>query len=350
MLTGWLAASNLWASGMQPEKLRCELLENPLGIDAAQPRLSWILSSTARGQRQTAYEIQVASSAENLRPGRADFWDSGKVVSDQSAFIPYAGAPPASGQHCYWRVRVWDEDGKPSRFSANASFEMGLLKPDDWQAQWIGNTTDVDAKPAPMFRREFSLGGKIKQARAYLCGLGYGELRINGQQVGDRCLDPGYTRYDKRVLYVTLDITPLLKGGKNTVGVVLGNGWFNVQARAAWDLDEAPWRAAPRLRCSENTRRVLGNLIANVEARSNKLNYQALAFSFFSTLSLFSALAPLGLASAAPAFSASKRLPRFSECGFSSTGTSTTATDGVVLSIRTFKVPLTSRWRFNSTS
>jgi alpha-L-rhamnosidase len=248
--TCWLAAGSLWASGMQPEQLRCELLENPLGIDAAQPRLSWVLNTTERGQRQTAYEILAASNAEDLLPGRAELWDSGKVVSDESAFIPYAGKPLASGKLCFWRVRVWDKAGKLSGFSANATFETGLLKTDDWQAQWIGNTTNVDAKAAPIFRREFSLDGKIKQARAYFCGLGYGELRVNGQKAGDHFLDPGYTRYDKRVLYVTQDITPLLKRGRNTIGVMLGNGWFNVQAKAAWDFDKAPWRAAPRLLCS----------------------------------------------------------------------------------------------------
>jgi hypothetical protein len=158
MFTGWLATSSLWASGMLPEQLRCELLENPLGIDASQPRLSWILDSTARGQRQTAYEILVASSAEDLQPDLADFWDSGKVGSDQSAFVPYAGAPLTSGQHCYWRVRVWDKHGKPSGFSATASFEMGLLQPNDWQAQWIGNTTDVDAKATGSAKTENFIG------------------------------------------------------------------------------------------------------------------------------------------------------------------------------------------------
>ena len=246
----WFAANSLWAADLRPEQLRCELLDNPLGIDAVQPRFSWILNADERGQRQTAYEILVASTADNLTPGGADLWDSGKLMSDQSAFISYAGKPLASGQHCFWRVRVWDKDAKASDSSSNASFEMGLMNPSDWQAQWIGQTTDVNVKPAPMFRREFSLNGKIKQARAYVCGLGYCDLRINGKKVGDDWLDPGYTRYDKRVLYVTHDVTSMLKNGKNAIGAVLGNGWFNVQAKAAWDFDKAPWRAAPRLLCS----------------------------------------------------------------------------------------------------
>lgn len=249
-LTGLLAASRLLASGLQPERLRCEWLENPIGIDAAQPRLSWVLAGDGLGARQTAYEILVAGAAENLSPGHADLWDSGKVASDQSASVLYAGKALAPGERCFWQVRTWDKDGKTSEYSSTASFEMGLLNPSDWQAQWIGRTTEVDAGPAPMLRRNFLLDGKVKRARVYVCGLGYCDLRINGKRVGDDFLDPAYTRYDKRVLYVTHDVTSLLKRGKNAIGAVLGNGWFNVQAKAAWDFNKAPWRAAPRLLCS----------------------------------------------------------------------------------------------------
>ena len=98
-----------------------------------------------------------------------------------------------------------------------------------------------------MLRRAFTLDGKIKQARAYICGLGYYELHINGRKVGDHLLDPGYTRYDKRDLYVTYDVTDALRRGKNAVGVILGTGWYNVHTKAVWDFHKAPWRAAPKL-------------------------------------------------------------------------------------------------------
>jgi alpha-L-rhamnosidase len=98
-------------------------------------------------------------------------------------------------------------------------------------------------------RRGFQLEARVKQARAYICGLGYFELYLNGKRVGDHLLDPGYTRYDRRVLYVTHDVTDLVRRGRNAVGVILGNGWFNVPNKAAWDFDKAPWRAAPRLLC-----------------------------------------------------------------------------------------------------
>lgn len=244
-----ILAGKVFAGNMEPGQLRCELLDNPLGIDSTQPRLSWILNSAEPGQRQTAYEILGASSAENLRHDQPDIWDSGKVISDESAFIPYTGKPLGSGQRCVWKVRVWDKDGRVSE-STNAFFETGLLSATDWRALWIAQTTNIEEKPAPFFRRDFLLAGKIKRARAYISGLGYYELYINGQKVGNHRLDPGYTRYDKRVLYVTYDVTPFLKNGTNALGVILGNGWFNVQARAAWDFDLAPWRAAPKLLCS----------------------------------------------------------------------------------------------------
>jgi alpha-L-rhamnosidase len=142
---------------------------------------------------------------------------------------------------------VWDKDGKASAWSRPASWEMGLLSPQDWQGQWIGRTKDTNSLPAPLLRRLFRLDGKIKEARAYICGLGYYELHLNGKKVGDHLLDPGYTRYDKRALHVTYDVTAALRHGKNAVGVILGNGWYNAQTRAVWDFHKAPWRASPKL-------------------------------------------------------------------------------------------------------
>ena len=228
--------------------LRCEDLDDPLGIDAARPRLSWIVASDQRGQRQTAYQILVASTRDRLQANLADLWDSGKAASDATIQIAYGGSPLASRQACFWKVRVWDNDGRIAE-SKTARWEMGLVQPGDWQARWIGRTTDTHVTIAPLLRREFTLDGTVRQARAYICGLGYFELTVNGQRVGDHLLDPGYTRYDRRVLYVTHDVTGLLRRGRNAVGVMLGNGWFNVSNKAAWDFDKAPWRAAPRLLC-----------------------------------------------------------------------------------------------------
>ena len=231
-------------SVMQP---RCEYLENPIGIDIVQPRLSWIPESQQRAQRQTAYQILVASTEAKLKADDGDLWDSERVASDQTLHAIYAGRPLASHQRCFWKVRVWDRDGKPSAYSAPALWEMGLLAPQDWPGQWIGQTMDTNSHPAPLLRRAFTLGRHIKQARAYICGLGYYELYINGKKIGDHLLDPAYTRFDKRALYVTYDVTESVRRGKNAIGVILGNGWYNVQTRAVWDFHQAPWRSAPKL-------------------------------------------------------------------------------------------------------
>jgi alpha-L-rhamnosidase len=233
---------------MTVSALRCEELKNPLGIDVVRPRLSWKLESNERGQKQTAYEILVADTKNGLHPGKADLWDSGKVVSDDTTEVYYSGTPLDSRRQCFWKVRVWDREGRVSE-SKMARWEMGLLQPSDWEGKWIARTTDSNVASAPLLRRSFVLDGKVKQARAYTCGLGYFELSLNGKRAGDDLLDPGYTRYDRRDLYVTHDITSLLRRGSNAVGVVLGNGWLNVINKTAWGWDNAPWRSAPKLLC-----------------------------------------------------------------------------------------------------
>lgn len=134
-LTGILLAANLCSASV--EKLRCEYLVNPLGIDATHPRLSWIINSSGRGEKQTAYQILVASSEKLLADDQGDLWDSGKVASDETTQIVYAGQPLASRQGCFWKVRSWNQDGKASGWSSVAQWHMGLLAPGDWSAQWI---------------------------------------------------------------------------------------------------------------------------------------------------------------------------------------------------------------------
>ena len=236
-----LALASLPAlANLSPDQLKCEYLDNPLGIDNPQPRLSWILESKQRAEKQTAYQILAATSEALLKSDSGDLWDTGKVASDQTVQVVYAGKALNSCQRCCWKVRVWDKDGKSSVYSPPAYWEMGILSPQDWQGQWIANTSDTNSLPAPLLRRAFTLDGKIKQARAYICGLGYYELHINGNKIGDHLLDPGYTRYDRRDLYVTYDVTDALRRGKNAVGVILGNGWYNVQTKAVWNFHKAP--------------------------------------------------------------------------------------------------------------
>jgi alpha-L-rhamnosidase len=246
-----MAITPAGAFGVTVTRLRCEYLVDPIGIDVPEPRLSWVLESDRRGEMQTAYQILVAGTAEQLARDRGDLWDTGKVSSEDSIQVVYKGKPMRSALRACWKVRVWDRDGQPSEYSAPAFWEMGLLRREDWKGKWISAVASQakDAKapavPGPLFRRSFTLDKPVKSARAWICGLGYYELRLNGAKVGDHVLDPALTRYDRRVLYVTYDVTGQLKQGANAVGVMLGNGWYNMFIRDTWDFDKAPWRAAP---------------------------------------------------------------------------------------------------------
>jgi alpha-L-rhamnosidase len=231
-------------ASLRPMRLTCEY--QPEGVDTPYPRLSWILEGEGRARRQTAYQILVATGDDLLAADHADLWDSGRVDSAQAQHIVYAGRPLTSGLRCAWKVRVWDESGQVSAFSPAAHWTMGLLDARDWHGRWIGRTTETAYQPAPYLRHTFALHGRVKRATAYVCGLGYYELHLNGHKVGDHVLDPGYTRYDRRALYVTYDVTHQLQTGENAVGILLGTGWQNVHTRAVWYFDKAPWRAAPK--------------------------------------------------------------------------------------------------------
>jgi alpha-L-rhamnosidase len=245
-MPGFPAATEPAAAALAPARLRCESLSDPLGIDAVPPRLSWAVESPRRGDRQTAYRILAASSPDLLAAGTGDLWDTGEVKSDETLHLPYAGKPLASGQAVHWKVRVWDRDGRPSAWSAPARWEMGLLRPEDWQgARWVGDPRPPDGSSAPLYRNEFTLDKPVASARAYLCGLGYHELILNGVKAGDATLDPAFTRYDRRCLYVTHDVTANLRPGRNAAGVMLGNGWMNMHADDVWEFHKAPWRARP---------------------------------------------------------------------------------------------------------
>ena len=206
---------------------RCESASNPLGVDALNPHLSWLLTSSQRGQKQTAYQILVASDEDKLRRGQADIWDSGKVASDQSNQVLYQGPTLASRGRYYWKVRAWGKDGAAGPYSDIAYWEMALLSPNEWKAEWIGHTGGWLGR-ALYFRSDVTIRKTVRRARIYVSGLGYYELRLNGQKVGDHVLDPGFTDYSKRVLYATYDVASQLQPGKNTIGVIVGNGWYGL--------------------------------------------------------------------------------------------------------------------------
>lgn len=230
-----------------PVDLQCEYQAHPLNIDQQNPRLSWKLKDSRKGATQTGYQILVASDSTLLKNGKADIWNSGRVHSAQSNAIPYNGKPLTSHRQYYWQVIIWDKDGKKSLPSTIGQWETGMFHLTDWKGSWISDGKDTSFNPAPYFLKSFDLRGGIKTARLYICGLGYYELHINGQRVGDQVLHPGYTRYDKTDLYTAYDLTAQLQQGKNVLGVILGNGWFNEQSRAVWYFHKAPWRARPQL-------------------------------------------------------------------------------------------------------
>lgn len=215
--------------------LKTEYLTEPLGIDTTSPRLSWVMKSDVRAQKQTAYRILVASNINTLKADFGDVWDSGKTPSAESIHAEYTGKSLLSGTRYYWKVRIWDQADRPSAWSVASTFETGLLRPEDWKAKWINDGSKPPSKeadfyqdhPAPLFRHEFSLAKRLRRARLYISGLGYYEASLNGERVGDRYLDPGWTNYARRVLYSTYDITAQVRAGKNCIGVMLGNGWYS---------------------------------------------------------------------------------------------------------------------------
>jgi alpha-L-rhamnosidase len=208
--------------------LRVEYHHNPIGIDQLHPRFSWIIESNARNTVQTAYQLQV-STDPSFRTNRNVIWDTGMTSSDQSIQLPYAGPALQSAMRYYWRVRIRDNHNNTSAWSAIAHWEMGLLQPNDWKADWIQVPWQEDKtkpQPAHMLRHEFAVKGPIRSARAYATSMGLYEMEINGQKVGDQLFTPGWTSFNNRVQYQTFDVASMLKRGDNAIGVYLGDGWY----------------------------------------------------------------------------------------------------------------------------
>ena len=207
-----------------PENLRCEYVQNPIGVYTQHPVFSWNNQHEKRGAFQKAYRIGASSSIEKLENEQFDKWDSGKVEGRENAFVMYEGEALESAERVYWRVRVWDNDGNPSEWSEPAFFEMGLLTRGEWKGRWMSFLGGMQGNGI-ILRREFSLDKKPVKARANICGIGYYELRLNGEKIGDKLMDPGATDYSKTLLYSIYDVTEQLNEGRNVVGIILGNGW-----------------------------------------------------------------------------------------------------------------------------
>tara|TARA_R110002096_G_scaffold9533_3_gene37584 strand:- start:11605 stop:14463 length:2859 start_codon:yes stop_codon:yes gene_type:complete len=242
---------------MALEKLTVDSKENPSTVENEQPLFSWILNVEGLRKSQSAYHVLVASSKDKLNEDESDIWNSGKVNSDRSAFVKYNGKDLKAMQSYFWKVKIWDENGDTSKWSDPQKFEMGLMNTENWgDSKWITLSKDsrtsphrfrdyktgrmekpesVDGFAASYFRNEVDINKNIKNAQAYICGLGYYELYLNGEKVGDHVLDPAPSNYDKQAYYVNYDITELLKSGKNAFGIILGNGFYG--QNISWKRD-----------------------------------------------------------------------------------------------------------------
>lgn len=270
LIIGTVLVISCSTTSIAPGELTCEYQEAPV-TDIPNPRLSWINENIrdTRGAAQSGYRIRVALSPDEFD---SPVWDSGRILSDKSVFIEYEGPALASRTTYWWQVKVWDEKGKESSWSKPASWHVGILSDDEWKGRWIGvpwmnndsydssgnlgsshEMTDADATqhiaPAPLFRKSFKVSKGIREARFYGTGLGYFELHVNGQRIGDEYFSPNQTNYDRRpylntrgivvedpfeeylVMYRMYDLTDVLDKGENIFGVILGNGFYNLVER-----------------------------------------------------------------------------------------------------------------------
>ncbi|MEZ5106676.1 MAG: family 78 glycoside hydrolase catalytic domain [Draconibacterium sp.] len=265
VVNGLLLISNSVLAGesnlLKINNLRCENLSDLQSLDRQFPGFGWVLESKERGQKQTAYQIIVTDSEGNL------MWNSEKIDSSESSYVKYAGKLLKSSSDYYWKVRVWDKDDKPGKYTTRAHFATAFMDQKDWKAHWIGRgplkepvvrwgtnyeTADLelikDMEPdyqSTLLRKEVVLNKQVKSAKIHVCGLGLYELYINGSKIGKtREHVPLKTDYSKQVLYNSYDITNTLGKGSNVIGIMLGNGWFNPQKKY-WDW-RMQWWGSPK--------------------------------------------------------------------------------------------------------
>ena len=221
-----LLTSCMQESRIAPKQLLCEAKSNPTGIATTEPHFNWKNESNTNNAHQTAYQILVASSPSLLTEDKTDFWNSGKTAGSNSIWIPYEGATLQSRSVAYWKVKVWDQNDVSSEWSETQSFAVGLLNADDWLGDYIGMKANAEADKLPLLRSTFDLHEDYKALYFHVNSLGYHELYVNNQKVGDAVLAPAESQFEKRSFSISYDLAPYLKDGKNSIVLWLGYGWY----------------------------------------------------------------------------------------------------------------------------
>ena len=206
--------------------LKCENLRNPAAIDKTIPRFSWKIESRQNGTEQEAFQILVATDKKLLEEGKADLWNSGKVESSVSILVPYHGEELHSGVAAVWKVRVWDNHGDVSQWSEPASFGIGLLNNNDWQAKYIAFNTESGFRECPQLFSSFDVDEPEAKYLLHVNSLGYHEVYLNKQKVGKGLLTPAVSQFNKRSLINTYDVSDFIQKGQNNVLLWLGSGWY----------------------------------------------------------------------------------------------------------------------------
>lgn len=238
---------NGFSANVRIADLKCEFQQHPLAVDSDMPRFSWMF----KGENpfsQAYYQIEVATTPSLLVAGNADIIKT-QVINSEMSFAAVRLPALQNKRPYFWRVTIWNSDKSVSLTSSVATFETGIKSANEWKAKWITDAYDKEHKPSPLLRKTFETTKKPVKGRLFVSSAGYYKMYINGKRVGNSVLDPGYTHFDRRVLYSTYDVTNLISSGKNCMSAVLGNGWYNIQSLAVWNFDLAAWRNRPRLLC-----------------------------------------------------------------------------------------------------
>ena len=233
-----LGCTEKQVESLPPENLLVEFLKSPLMVDETRPRMSWTMPPGREQNYQTGYQILVASDREKLNDNIGDLWDSGKIESSLSQNIIYEGAPLSSEKDCFWKVKIWDEHGNQSNWSAINKWKMGLLNPQDWNAEWIATENKEDLLECHQIRKNFQIEEFPESAFAYINMLGYYELYVNGEKVEDHVLTPAVSDYSSHSVYNAYDIKDYLRKGKNTIGLWTAPGWYRKDTREYYGISE----------------------------------------------------------------------------------------------------------------